>query len=385
MNRNRSPPKPIPTHSNAPPHPTQEDIQDFEYGASVAATGGLVKGFLSGGSGRAGAQKLGVLSEEDGSMEESPAVVDITGEASVPASESVDGGAAEAADEARAIATRAKVCAAKMARLPQLRLRLLCGDFSDVTRKPRHQRAFEVITIASHVAYLMASRRVNQLLRCAPCPSALNEISPTLPSPPNPHPPPPNPHPPPPNPHQSRRPPVCRSVCTQLPPNSIHPPHPSPHLTPIITVPCSPTAACVVETAKFLVEVRKQNRAEYAQKLIACADALGWQQPDCAAHPDGVGASHFHFKYDEEYAAAHTPQVEAPMAAEPLQLTGPEEALDAEEAADADSRPNDGSGASSAETPAEGIGMLKIAQTEDASVPEGGGERGRRRGRRRRR
>eukprot|EP00966_Prymnesium_polylepis_P300865 6952255-Prymnesium_polylepis.1 len=123
----------------------QEDIQDFEYGASVKGGGGFARGFLSGGS------KLEALVEE-------PAVVDDDDDAG-------GGGVVDVEEEARASAARAKVCAAKLARLPRFKLKLLCGDWGDVLKKPRHRGAFDALTLATHVAYLVADRRTNTLLR----------------------------------------------------------------------------------------------------------------------------------------------------------------------------------------------------------------------------
>lgn len=105
-----------------------------------------------------------------------------------------------------------QVTAAKMAKLPSFKLKLLCGSWLDVVKKPRHQQAFDAITLSTHVAYLCADPRINQLLK--------------------------------------------------------------------------KRAVVGVETAKFLVELRAENRKEYASKLNACALALGWKGRK--AQVDGV-------------------------------------------------------------------------------------------------
>lgn len=106
--------------------------------------------------------------------------------------------------------------ASKIAKVPPFKLKLLCGEWFDVLKKPRYHNLFDVLTISTHVAYLCADKRLNQLLR--------------------------------------------------------------------------PRAAVALETAKFLVEVRGEQRKDYAQKLHACAMALGWEsrEADADGHVDGI-------------------------------------------------------------------------------------------------
>ena len=109
----------------------------------------MAKGFL-GGKAKEGSA-LGALVEEE---EEAAAVVD-------EAAAAEEAAKAKRAEEAKA----AKTVAAKMATLAPFKLKLLGGDWVDVQRKPRHQKAFEVMTISTHVAFIMGSTRLNNLLQ----------------------------------------------------------------------------------------------------------------------------------------------------------------------------------------------------------------------------
>ena len=218
----------------------QEDIHDFEYGASVKGAGGFAKGFLAGGGPKLAAlEEAGEAGEEE---EEGGAVVDVE-------------------EEARAQAARSKASAVKFGRLPPFKLRLLSGDWGDLLRKPRHQSAFSALTLGTHVAYVLADPRVSTLLR--------------------------------------------------------------------------PKAAAIVETAKFLVELGKKPRADYAVRLHACAIARGWSgstrnSVDADGAIDGIADAHFRYLYDAETAQAYLDACkDAPQPAEPLQLTdASEEAQD---------------------------------------------------------
>jgi dynein assembly factor 3 len=191
----------------------QEDIEAFEYGGSVAS-GGLAKGFLDAG-GKAQRSSLEAVVEE-GSWEDGPRIEE------TPPNEE------EAAEETRrAEQVRARVAAAKMAKIPPFKIRLLGGDWVDVQRKPRHQHLFDVMVIATHVAFVMGSERLNGLLR--------------------------------------------------------------------------PVATTLVETAKFLVEIRRENRQEYAQKLAMVARRLGWV-PRKGLAVDGIAHAEIAFTYDESKA-----------------------------------------------------------------------------------
>jgi len=229
----------------------EEDIADFEYAGSVAG-GGLAKGFLGGKAKEGGA--LGALVEVE--EEEGVAVVD-------EAAAAEEAAKAKRAEEAKA----AKTVAAKMANLAPFKLKLLGGDWVDVQRKPRHQKAFEVMTISTHVAFIMGSTRLNNLLQ--------------------------------------------------------------------------PQATVMLETAKWLVEIRKQNRTEYAKKLLVIAKQLGWLVRDGGEEAiDGITHSEIAFAYDAEVAEEHIAALrengpsEAGAAAPLKELTaGVDEAEDGGEAA----------------------------------------------------
>ncbi|KAL1522898.1 hypothetical protein AB1Y20_000640 [Prymnesium parvum] len=240
----------------------QEDIHDFEYGASVNGGGAFMKGFLTPNS------KLdGVVEEVDGHADEAD-VVDVE-------------------EEARAHAIKAKVCAAKLEKLPKFKLKLLCGDWLDVVRKPRHQHAFDALTLGTHVAYLCADKRVNQLLK--------------------------------------------------------------------------ERAAICVETAKFLVELRGENRKEYGTKLHACALSLGWTARE-SGEADGIKSACFRYCFDANVAKAHLERIKDAPPAEPLQLMGPEVAEDetaaGSPALDGEGRPT---GTEAVAADDVGLGCLQIA------------------------
>ena len=203
----------------------QEDIPDFEYGGSVA-TGGLSKGFLNAGKAKGNLNAVvEEVAEVDGATEEA------TAEAEAEA----------AADAKRAAETRARVVAAKMARLPKFTIKVLGGDWLDVQRKPRHQRAFDVAVIGTHMAFVMGSDRLNGLLK--------------------------------------------------------------------------PKANVLLETAKFLVEIRKQNRQEYAGKLVGVASRLGWSRQDASREPDGEKDAFIRFAYDETTAKSLAEEAHAKLKA----------------------------------------------------------------------
>ena len=185
----------------------QEDIEAFEYGGSVA-DGGLAKGFLGGGA-------KGTL----------PAVVEEV--APEPTEEARKEAAAE---ELRAKEVRAKVAAARMSKLPPFKLRLLSGQFVDTMRKPRHKNMFEVVTLSTHLAYVLGSDRLNMILR--------------------------------------------------------------------------PKATVLVETVKFLCEVRSELRRNYAAKQRQFADRLGWTLRDAQAS-DGVEHAALAFSFDADTAPAN--------------------------------------------------------------------------------
>ena len=165
--------------TNSPFTLKQEDLADFEYGGSVAG-GGLAKGFLSGGKG--GGAALAAVAEEEGggaagggaavsgaaasgAADGEGAIVDITEEVAASKAQAEAAAATAAADAKRAAEARAKVVAAKMAKLPPFKVKFLCGEWVDTQRKPRHQRAFDVVAIATHMAYVMGSEALNGLLR----------------------------------------------------------------------------------------------------------------------------------------------------------------------------------------------------------------------------
>jgi dynein assembly factor 3 len=224
-------------------HLKEEDIADFEYGGSVSNVGGgLSKGFLSAkGDQAVGRVPLKPVEEvpeggaEDGEDEllslEYIAEEMEAKAARRKAAAAEDAKAAEA-DAKRAASERARIVAQKMAKLPPFTVKLLGGDWLDVQRKPRHQKAFDLLVVATHVAYVMASDRLNGILK--------------------------------------------------------------------------PEATCLIETAKFLVEIRKQNRTEYASKLLRVAARIGWElrdEPsDGASEPDGCKVDYVAFAYDEAKA-----------------------------------------------------------------------------------
>ena len=304
-------------------HLKEEDISDFEYGGSVATHGGLSKGFLGGkGDVAAGRVPLKGVAEEpedvtadDDDDDELLAVEDITEELAAKAARREANKAALAAEAAakeaeakRSAEVRAKVVAQKMAKLPAFKVKLLGGDWADVQRKPRHQKAFDLVVIATHVAYVMGSDRLNGLLK--------------------------------------------------------------------------PRASCLIETAKFLVEVRKQNRAEYGKKLLRVATRLGWELPDGAAAEgseltDGLKVDHFAFRYDEETAPALAEKVKAAeeaerkaagMSAEDAEkeravpeLTMREGGEEEEQGGEGGEEGGEGGGKPRAKVDPSTIGMLKIA------------------------
>ena len=146
--------------------------------------------------------------------------------------------AAAAEEEARkAIETRARVVAAKMAKVPPFKLRLLGGDWIDVQRKPRHQGAFDVVTVSTGAMFVLGSPRLNGLLR--------------------------------------------------------------------------PRAACLLETGKFLVEIRKDNRLNYAKGLVTVATRLGWELGISVDQVDGQLMPMLRFSYDAETAEALAEAVKA--------------------------------------------------------------------------
>ena len=107
----------------------------------------LPKGFLNAGGGKPGTM---------------PAV-DEAGEAEAAAG---GAGAAEAAAEGEAEpgAAARRLAAARLAKLPRFRVRLLSGEWGEVVKKPRHQRQYELLAIGSHMAHLLVDARINGLL-----------------------------------------------------------------------------------------------------------------------------------------------------------------------------------------------------------------------------
>lgn len=278
----------------------QEDMADFEYGGSVAG-GGLSKGFLNPGGGKSG---LGAVAEEDG--EGGAAVEDITD--LDPAAEEAKR-AKEAADAKRVAEARAKVVAQKMAKLPTFKLKLLGGDWLDVQKKPRHQKAFDVAVVGTHFAFIMGSERLNGLLR--------------------------------------------------------------------------PKAHVLLETAKFLTEVRKSNRTEYCTKLLGVAARLGWtlRGEQETRDPDGCKDAFVRFAFDEasweERAAAVRKKLEASQpggASEEVPTLSSEGAGGGErdEGAEGEGAAAKAAGASRVD-PSQ-VGMLKIADGADGEEGAGGAE-----------
>ena len=76
-----------------------------------------------------------------------------------------------------------------------------------------------------------------------------------------------------------------------------------------------PRANVLLETAKFLVEIRKQNRQEYAGKLLGVASRLGWSRQDASREPDGEKDAFVRFAYDETTAKALAEEAHAKLAA----------------------------------------------------------------------
>ena len=204
-------------------HLKQEDITDFEYGGSVATrAGGLSKGFLKKG------EKLGEVAEGEEDGDDEPAIEEVLDEEAeaVKLAEKAAALERKEAEEMRAAETRSKVVAAKMAKLPKFTLKILGGDWLDVQRKPRHQKAFDVCVIGTTMAFVMGSERLNGLLK--------------------------------------------------------------------------PRASILLETAKFMVEVRKENRKEYLNKLLGVASRIGWELKDGTNAPDGCKDALVRYTYDEE-------------------------------------------------------------------------------------
>ena len=205
-------------------HLKQEDITDFEYGGSVATrAGGLSKGFLKKG------EKSGEVAEGEEDGDDEPAIEEVLDEEAeaVKLAEKAAALERKEAEEMRAAETRSKVVAAKMAKLPKFTLKILGGDWLDVQRKPRHQKAFDVCVIGTTMAFVMGSERLNGLLK--------------------------------------------------------------------------PRASILLETAKFMVEVRKENRKEYLNKLLGVASRIGWELKDGTKDaPDGCKDALVRYTYDEE-------------------------------------------------------------------------------------
>uniref|UniRef100_A0A7S2E2B1 Vps72/YL1 C-terminal domain-containing protein n=1 Tax=Haptolina brevifila TaxID=156173 RepID=A0A7S2E2B1_9EUKA len=264
----------------------EEDIADFEYAGSVAA-GGLAKGFLSGkGKGK----PLEALVEE---VED--AIVEVVDE---------EAAAAEAAAAKRAEESKAKkTTATKMSALAPWKLKLLGGDWVDVQRKPRHQKAFNVVTIGTHVAFVMGSERLNGLLQ--------------------------------------------------------------------------PRASVLLETGKFLVEIRKDNRKQYAAKLVLVAKRLGWTLRDLEEESiDGVEQGDIAFAYDAETADALSAAARKPSStAETQEADASAPLRELTMSAEAGQQDADGSAAApeaAARTTAEDIGCLQITgggKAEDVVTP----------------
>ncbi len=113
------------------------DVQDFEYGSSVAGDAGWAAGMFGKGKGK-GAPQTTIVEVDEGEEDE---------------------------EQAAAEEERAKVAlAARYAKLPRFRLRLLSGDWGDVVRKPKHQRRYESLTVSCHAAHLLADPRLGGLL-----------------------------------------------------------------------------------------------------------------------------------------------------------------------------------------------------------------------------
>ena len=157
-------------------------------------------------------------------------------------------------------------------------------------------------------------------------------------------------HPPPYHPtHPPRRP-------TTLPIRLTRQPGPAPTLHP-----------CPRRRAKWLIEIRKQNRTEYAKKLLVIAKQLGWIVRDGGEEAiDGITHSEIAFAYDAEVAAEHIAALrengpsEAGAAAPLKELTaGVDEAEDGGEAAS-------GTDGGAAQPKAADIACLQIS---DDAVP----------------
>ena len=262
----------------------QEDITDFEYGGSVASGGIISKGFLSG---KKDEPALGAVVEEEEEGEQDPEAV-------------AKAAAAAAADAKKAAETRAKVVAAKMAKLPPFKLKLLGGDWLDVQKKPRHQKAFDVLVLGTQFAFVMGSERLNGLLR--------------------------------------------------------------------------PNATVLLETAKWLTEVRKKARNEYVEKLTKVASNLGWTLTDDKHTPDGCADAFVRYTYEEDYAAGVVAETLArvkaakeaggkPAAAAEVPTLASEGAEGGEEGGEASD------GAATKADPAASA-MLKIADGADADVTD---------------
>ncbi len=63
-----------------------------------------------------------------------------------------------------------------------------------------------------------------------------------------------------------------------------------------------PRAAVLVETAKYVVETRKENRIEFGARMAELAEARGWTR--AGADGDGASAAVMHFEYDATTADA---------------------------------------------------------------------------------
>merc|ERR1711972_497143 len=86
-----------------------------------------------------------------------------------------------------------------------------------------------------------------------------------------------------------------------------------------------PKASVSVETAKFLLEVRQENRRAFRDKLVELGTTRGWQHESCEVS-DANEPAHISFAYDAEVALSLAEQTrKLKLASEPtadqLQIT----------------------------------------------------------------
>lgn len=67
----------------------------------------------------------------------------------------------------------------------------------------------------------------------------------------------------------------------------------------------APRARVVLETAKFLLETRKDNRLEFGKRLLDLGASRGWTVDSTAGSaPDGASCAHLYLRYDAQTAGA---------------------------------------------------------------------------------